>query len=47
MHASQIYAMTYKTNFNLTINSFFENSKSTVFYLRKKLFQKNFQIYIQ
>ena len=38
MHASQIYAMTYKTNFNLTINSFFENSKPAGFYLKRKLF---------
>ena len=39
MHASHIYGMTLKKkNLKLTINSFFENSKSAVFYLRRKLF---------
>ena len=45
MHASHVYGMTIKKkkkNFNLTVNSFFENSKSAVFYLRRKL-QKNFR----
>ena len=32
-----------KFNFNLTVNSFFENSKSAVFYLRRKLYQKIFR----
>ena len=46
MHASHIHGMTYKTNFNLTLNSFFETSKSAILFKKKNISEKFLDLYL-
>ena len=46
MHVSHIHGMTYKTNFNLTLNSFFETSKSAILFKKKNILEKFSDLYL-
>ena len=46
MHVSHIHGMTYKTNFNLTLNSLFETSKSAILFKKKNISEKFLDLYL-
>ena len=46
MHASHIYGMTYKTNFNLAINLFFKIQNLQFLFKKKTISKKNSDLYL-
>ena len=46
MHASHIYGMTYKTNFNLAINSFFKIQNLYFLFKKKAISGKFLDLYL-
>ena len=46
MHASHIYGMTYKTNFNLAINSFFKIQNLQFLFKKKTISGKFSDLYL-